>query len=251
MKCYFYNNCDYDPLSSQLTVPHSGALLAHLPLSVLDSFQDHSQNKTPEHCKAWGTPDGMGCEVGPAVESDSGSYWCQNHNQTSCSPPANIIVTENKVILHSPVFPVEEEERVTMRCYFKKEAFDDPSSDFSAYFFRNNTLVGEFPKGEMVLESVAEKDEGLYRCEHKTYGSSLKSFLYVKPKVALQVLVTTTSAPHVPKEKPLHRILISLGLFLLYTVIFCISVSIYCKCTRARAELKQQESEMVSLRTIN
>ncbi|KAK7909598.1 hypothetical protein WMY93_014282 [Mugilogobius chulae] len=199
-------------------------------------FRTTVNKKTPERCEAWGKPqsDGMGCKVGPTMESDSGSYWCQNHNQTSCSPPANIIVTENKVIVHSPVFPVEEEERCLL--------------------LQNNTLVGEFPKGEMVLESVAEADEGPYRCEHRTYGSSLESFLDVKPKVALQLLVTPThtptTAPLELKEKFLHRIQISvnsLSLFLLSTVIFCISISIYCKCSRARAGLKQQESQMVSL----
>ncbi|KAK7909589.1 hypothetical protein WMY93_014273 [Mugilogobius chulae] len=200
---------------------------------------------TPESCgDPWGTPQDAGCKVGPAMGSDSGLYRCQN-NQSQCSPAVNITVSKEKVVLQSPPFPSAEGDKVTLKCLFRNRNHEKPTSDFRASFFRNSDFVGQFPGGEMVLEHVYKEHEGLYHCEHPTKAKSLQSLLSVKEKDA-----PVTPAPHESKEKLLHRILISLGLFLLYTVILCISISIYCKCARARAEQKQpkQQSELVSLR---
>ncbi|KAK7909580.1 hypothetical protein WMY93_014264 [Mugilogobius chulae] len=194
---------------------------------------------SPTSCtKPWGTPRGKSCVVDKLLSHDSGEYWCQKVKE--CSPKVNITIKEKGVILESPLFPVKEGENVTLKCSHKKT--EKPTK-----FFKDGLFLDDVPGSEVVLKDVTKADQGLYSCGN-TKDMSPQSFLHVKAKDASQVL--PTSAPHEPKENPLHRILISLGLFLLYTVILCISISIYCKCTRARAELKQQESEMVSLRTI-
>ncbi|KAK7909591.1 hypothetical protein WMY93_014275 [Mugilogobius chulae] len=182
---------------------------------------------TPESCGGtWGQPQDAGCTVGPTIGSDSGLYRCQN-NQSQCSPAANITVIKEKVVLQSPPFPSAEGDKVTLKCLFRNQNHEKPTSDFNASFFRNGDFVGQFPGGEMVLEHVYKEHQGLYQCEHpKEANKSMESPLSVKEKGA-----PLPSPPPEPKEK-LHRILISLGLFLLYTVIFCISISIYCKCTR-------------------
>ncbi|KAJ0039372.1 hypothetical protein NL108_016440 [Boleophthalmus pectinirostris] len=207
---------------------------------------------SPESCALpWGIPEGQSCEVNKLLPTDSGQYWCQAQDQkTECSPAVNISVMEKGVILEIPSLPVKEKEHVTLRCSYKDAEFADPTSNFNASFFLNGSFLGWFPGGQMVLSSVTQNQhQGLYHCMHPNKVQSLQSLLIVKPNDAPSSSVPPTSPPW-PKEIPLFRLLCFLALVVLYTFILGISISIYCKWTRARAKQKQQESERVSLRRI-
>ncbi|KAJ0006199.1 hypothetical protein NQD34_013472 [Periophthalmus magnuspinnatus] len=131
---------------------------------------------TPEKCGgSWGVLEEGGCKEGPLLVSDSGLYWCQNHDQTQCSPAANITVSKEKLILKSPLFPVKEGEQITLTCSFKETRSAVATSNFNTSFFLNGDFKGEFPGGQMVLSSVTREHEGLYHCEHPTKARSLQS----------------------------------------------------------------------------
>ncbi|KAJ0055702.1 hypothetical protein NL108_009643 [Boleophthalmus pectinirostris] len=220
-------------------------------------FRQTRFKPTPEKCGgSWGSHKGMNCKVDPTLISDTGLYWCQNqHNQTKRSSAANITISKEKLILESPLFPVKEGQQVTLRCSFKNSKFDDPTSNFNASFFLNGSFLGWFPGGQMVLSSVTQNQhQGLYHCMHPNQNQSLQSLLIVEPNDAPSSSVPSSSvqptSPPWPKEIPLFRLLCFLALVVLYTFILGISISIYCKWTRARAEQKQQESERVSLQRI-
>ncbi|CAL1589835.1 unnamed protein product [Knipowitschia caucasica] len=211
---------------------------------------------TPESCRApWGTPRGASCIVKTAMVSSSGQYWCQDP-ESQCTERVNITVSYSKVILRTPVFAVNEGKKVTLKCSYKASDADPARSDFNASFYRQGEFVGSSPGGEMVLEAVSPDDEGLYQCEHvMKHVRSPQSRLSVIRRVVPQPSVPPTPAlplttPSLrPKGFPLPRLLCSLGLFLLYTLIMCVAVATYCKWRRARAEQKQDYVN-VSLRTI-
>uniref|UniRef100_A0A8C6TJT3 Ig-like domain-containing protein n=1 Tax=Neogobius melanostomus TaxID=47308 RepID=A0A8C6TJT3_9GOBI len=182
-------------------------------------YRNTSFQPSPRPCAPpWGTPRQQSCLVDELRHTDSGLYWCQSKE---CRSEAVRITVSEPVILQSPFFPVKEGQDVTLSCSYRAEEQPKPTSDFEAAFFRNDTFLGRFPGGKMVLSSVSKAHEGMYKCERPSKGRSLESQLSRPSTIA-----PTTSPPQ-PKSVSLYRILIFVFLFILYTAILCIGLCIY------------------------
>ncbi|XP_078020398.1 Fc receptor-like protein 5 isoform X2 [Epinephelus lanceolatus] len=106
----------------------------------------------------WGKQTSNACIIKSAKTSDSGVYWCQSIYRDS-SNTVNITVTDQKVILQSPVLPVMEGDDVTLRCRTNK------SSDLPAVFEKDNSSIHYGLYGHMTIYHFSESHEGAYRCK--------------------------------------------------------------------------------------
>ncbi|XP_030286848.1 Fc receptor-like protein 5 isoform X4 [Sparus aurata] len=127
----------------------------------------------------WGFQQGSTCTINEAYSWNSGVYWCESTSGET-SPAANISVTENHVILESPVSPVMEGESVTLRCSTKSNSSDLRAS----IFMKDRNPVGAAITGEMTVSAVSKSDEGLYMCVITNVGASAESWLAVRERVA-------------------------------------------------------------------
>ena len=84
------------------------------------------------------------------------------------------------MILDSPVLPVMEGNKVTLRCRNKMA-----SSNLTADFYKDGLLVGSSSTGEMIIHSVSKSDEGLYKCLISDGGESPERWLAVRGKAIL------------------------------------------------------------------
>ncbi|XP_049923430.1 Fc receptor-like protein 5 isoform X4 [Epinephelus moara] len=106
----------------------------------------------------WGKQTPTACIIKSAKTSDSGVYWCQSKYRDS-SNTVNITVTDQKVILQSPVLPVMEGDDVTLRCRTNK------SSSLPAVFKKDNSSIHDGPHGHMTIYHFNESHEGAYSCK--------------------------------------------------------------------------------------
>ncbi|XP_070710465.1 low affinity immunoglobulin gamma Fc region receptor III-A-like [Pempheris klunzingeri] len=187
-------------------------------------------------CKfGWGIPGKSSCTIEDAYPSDTGVYWCESQ-QGEYSNYINITVTAGLVILESPVLPVTESDKVTLRCLYKENLHLKSMSDFNATFYRDDVFIGTEPAGTMILPAVTMNHKGFYKCEHPKRGMSDQSWLSVTDK-PLPSTPTPSSLPDMP------RLLCTLLLFILYTGILGICVYMYRKWSRARADEKRRVSD--------
>ncbi|XP_051237294.1 uncharacterized protein LOC127352711 isoform X2 [Dicentrarchus labrax] len=194
----------------------------------------NTSDSTSEVCEfGWAIPGESSCTIEDAYPTDRGVYWCESE-QREYSDSINITVTAGAVILESPALPVTVGDKVTLRCSYRKGDRDDPTSDFSATFYKDNVFQGT-EKGELILQSVSKSDEGFYECEYPGKGKSEQSWLAVRAR-ALPINVPTTPPP--PPHPPLlslPNLVCTILLFILYTAILIFCISIYRRWARARA----------------
>ncbi|XP_073330884.1 low affinity immunoglobulin gamma Fc region receptor II-like isoform X2 [Pagrus major] len=126
----------------------------------------------------WGSVQGSTCLINEAYSWNSGVYWCESTSGET-SPAANITVTENNVILESPVFPVTEGESVTLRCSTRSNSSDLRAS----VFMKDRSPVEAAITGQMTVPAVSKSDEGLYMCVINGVGASTESWLAVRERV--------------------------------------------------------------------
>ncbi|XP_067380471.1 sialoadhesin-like [Channa argus] len=140
----------------------------------------NTSTKTSQTCRGdFGDPQESSCILNDIYTIDSGLYWCESEDGNECSNTLNITVAAGAVILESPALPVTEGDEVTLRCSHKKRFDPQPTSDFSATFFKDGILIGIEAEGKMILPSVKKSDEGFYKCKHPTEGESAQTLLAV------------------------------------------------------------------------
>uniref|UniRef100_A0AAQ4QCF7 Ig-like domain-containing protein n=1 Tax=Gasterosteus aculeatus aculeatus TaxID=481459 RepID=A0AAQ4QCF7_GASAC len=87
----------------------------------------------------------------------SGVYWCES--ETQFSNAVNITIHSGDVILVSPVRPVTEGHSVTLGCKLRTE-----DVLYNVEFYKNDKLISNHTKGDLLISAVKESDEGFYKC---------------------------------------------------------------------------------------
>ncbi|XP_046873580.1 Fc receptor-like protein 5 isoform X2 [Hypomesus transpacificus] len=191
-----------------------------------------------EECPAdWGVATtGSPCSIQDTFPHDSGVYWCESGSGEH-SPSVNITVHEQGVILESPVFPVIEGQAVTLRCLYKDKEATKPSSNFTAAFYKDGSLVRTEAAGEMNIPAVSTSDAGLYKCSNSELGGSPESWLAVRaPPPAPAPLLS------------LPRLLCSILVTCPYLVVTALLLEM---CCRSRGETTRQSRRVCPGGTFN
>ncbi|XP_075307021.1 uncharacterized protein LOC142368716 [Odontesthes bonariensis] len=186
-----------------------------------------------EPCNAgWGMSNETSCTIVHAYPSDTGVYWCESE-QGECSNSLKITITDG-VILHSPALPVTEGDKVTLLCYYKEQHHSYATFNFSANFYKDVAFIGTQPLGNMTFSAVSTSDEGFYKCEYPAKGESPQALLAVRSKVRTQ--------PPLPMSLP--RLICTILLLVLYTVLLIVCVNVHRAWAKARAEAKRASDHL-------
>ncbi|XP_060951688.1 Fc receptor-like protein 5 [Limanda limanda] len=162
----------------------------------------NTSRDTRKECEEWGQPAASSCVIDFVVSSDSGVYWCES-TEGGASNYVNITVTDDPVILQSPVLPVDEGEDVTLICKTKTPPFN-----LSADFYKDGTFVRTTPTGHMTIQLVSKSDEGAYKCYIRGRGESPPAWISItgqevkvvlfEPSLTLLVIICiVVSSPYV------------------------------------------------------
>uniref|UniRef100_A0AAZ1XJH5 Ig-like domain-containing protein n=1 Tax=Oreochromis aureus TaxID=47969 RepID=A0AAZ1XJH5_OREAU len=108
-------------------------------------------------------------------ESDTGVYWCES-GSGEFSSAVNITVQNdgNGPILVSPVHPVTEGASVSLSCSLKTQKILS-----NVFFYHNDKLIQNDPRGELKISAVSKSDEGFYKCQYSGRESA-QSWMSVK-----------------------------------------------------------------------
>ncbi|XP_039883214.1 Fc receptor-like protein 5 isoform X1 [Simochromis diagramma] len=185
-------------------------------------------------CETWGQLNGSSCTIKGVYPSDSGVYWCESDSR-ECSNTINITVTTG-VILQGPAVPLTEGDSVTLNCSYKEKYAKESTSNFSAAFYRNGAVIEKTSEGRLSFIHVSKEHEGSYKCEHPTKGQSPEIWLEVRARAP-----STTAPP--PALMSLPRLAYTIFLFLLFTGILILCISVGKKFTQAETETKMKESD--------
>ncbi|CAI5660757.1 unnamed protein product [Oreochromis niloticus] len=220
-------------LLSHLTVSPSSSQLFEADFVSLSCEEDDSSagwtlrrntstDKRTECGDEWGKGPGYFCNMTVFPEWDTGVYWCESR-EGGISNMVNLTVTGGSVILQSPVLPVMEGDDVTLLC-----KTDTTSSNLTAAFYKDGSLIRKQPTGHMTIQHVSRSDEGLYKCDISGHGESPSSWITVTEKH-----ITTPS-----DSSLLHfviRLLFHLVMFCPYVISTLLMVSLYRK--RAKGKI--------------
>ncbi|XP_039465677.1 low affinity immunoglobulin gamma Fc region receptor II-like isoform X1 [Oreochromis aureus] len=117
---------------------------------------------------------GSTCNINTS-ESDTGVYWCES-GSGEFSSAVNITVQNdgNGPILVSPVHPVTEGASVSLSCSLKTQKILS-----NVFFYHNDKLIQNDPRGELNISAVSKSDEGFYKCQYSGRESA-QSWMSVK-----------------------------------------------------------------------
>ncbi|XP_062418692.1 uncharacterized protein LOC134129776 [Pungitius pungitius] len=117
-------------------------------------------------CSFWGKMTGSTCNIN--TRASSGVYWCES--ETQFSNAANITIHSGDVILVSPVRPVTEGHSVTLGCKLRTE-----NLLYDVDFYKNDKLVPNAVRGELLISAVTKSDEGFYKCRGRKSPRGLET----------------------------------------------------------------------------
>ncbi|KAM3590223.1 uncharacterized protein V6R79_006055 [Siganus canaliculatus] len=189
----------------------------------------------------FGISTGSSCTIEDAYPWDTGVYWCQSP-QNEVSDTVSITVKVSGLILEVPALPVMEGDNVTLRCSYREKGKEGSSSAFNAAFYQDQVFKGNEPAGVKTLSPVTKDHVGLYMCQHPTFGKSPESFLTV---TAVPLPVQSSPGPGPDPDSPvmtLPKLLCSVALFVLYTVILIICIYMYRKWARDNVDREEPAS---------
>uniref|UniRef100_A0AAQ4NSF2 Ig-like domain-containing protein n=1 Tax=Gasterosteus aculeatus aculeatus TaxID=481459 RepID=A0AAQ4NSF2_GASAC len=117
-------------------------------------------------CLKWGEMTGSTCNTD--TRASSGVYWCES--ETQFSNAANITIHRGDVILVSPVHPVTEGHSVTLGCKLRTE-----NLLYNVDFYKNDKLIPNPVRGELLISAVTKSDEGFYKCRGRKSPQGLET----------------------------------------------------------------------------
>ncbi|XP_077942707.1 uncharacterized protein LOC144386279 isoform X5 [Gasterosteus aculeatus] len=117
-------------------------------------------------CYYWGKMTGSTCNTD--TRASSGVYWCESVTQFSNA--ANITIHRGDVILVSPVHPVTEGHSVTLGCKLRTE-----NLLYNVDFYKNDKLIPNPVRGELLISAVTKSDEGFYKCRGRKSPQGLET----------------------------------------------------------------------------
>uniref|UniRef100_A0A668S5U9 Ig-like domain-containing protein n=1 Tax=Oreochromis aureus TaxID=47969 RepID=A0A668S5U9_OREAU len=117
---------------------------------------------------------GSTCNINTS-KSDTGVYWCES-GSGEFSSAVNITVQNdgNGPVLMSPVHPVTEGASVSLTCSLKTQKILS-----NVFFYHNDKLIQNDPRGELKISAVSKSDEGFYKCQYSGRESA-QSWMSVK-----------------------------------------------------------------------
>ncbi|XP_026018017.1 obscurin-like isoform X1 [Astatotilapia calliptera] len=121
---------------------------------------------------------GSTCDINTS-KSDTGVYWCES-GSGEFSSAVNITVQNdgNGPILVSPVHPVTEGASVSLSCSLRTQKILS-----NVFFYHNDKLIENDPRGELKISAVSKSDEGFYKCQYSGRESA-QSWMSVKVTVS-------------------------------------------------------------------
>uniref|UniRef100_A0A3B4GFH6 Ig-like domain-containing protein n=1 Tax=Pundamilia nyererei TaxID=303518 RepID=A0A3B4GFH6_9CICH len=104
---------------------------------------------------------GSTCDINTS-KSDTAVYWCES-GSGEFSSAVNITVQNdgNGPILVSPVHPVTEGASVSLSCSLRTQKILS-----NVFFYHNDKLIENDPRGELKISAVSKSDEGFYKCQY-------------------------------------------------------------------------------------
>ncbi|XP_072233024.1 basement membrane-specific heparan sulfate proteoglycan core protein-like [Leuresthes tenuis] len=124
------------------------------------------------HCSGWGKMNGSTCIV-QSLRHTRAVYWCESGS--AFSNAVNITAQTGDVILVTPAHPVREGDSVTLGCKLKKKELLS-----NVFFYKNEKLVQNDTREELIIAPVSESDEGFYKCQYSG-KESLQTWMAVNP----------------------------------------------------------------------
>ncbi|XP_069028215.1 Fc receptor-like protein 5 [Embiotoca jacksoni] len=108
------------------------------------------------YCSFWGTMKGSTCNV---HEFSTTVYWCESGS--AFSNAVNITGQRDDIILVSPVHPATEGSSVILDCKLRTENVLS-----NVIFYKNDKIIQNDPRGQMIISAVSTTDEGFYKCQY-------------------------------------------------------------------------------------
>ncbi|XP_076738228.1 uncharacterized protein LOC143416663 [Maylandia zebra] len=104
---------------------------------------------------------GSTCDINTS-KSDTAVYWCES-GSGEFSSVVNITVQNDGdgPILVSPVHPVTEGASVSLSCSLRTQKILS-----NVFFYHNDKLLQNDPRGELKISAVSKSDEGFYKCQY-------------------------------------------------------------------------------------
>uniref|UniRef100_A0A3P8PZ82 Ig-like domain-containing protein n=1 Tax=Astatotilapia calliptera TaxID=8154 RepID=A0A3P8PZ82_ASTCA len=118
-----------------------------------------------------------------ATESDSGGYSCRGRRDYFFSEWSDIITLTVQDWENCPVHPVTEGASVSLSCSLRTQKILS-----NVFFYHNDKLIENDPRGELKISAVSKSDEGFYKCQYSGRESA-QSWMSVKGEASFLFLL--------------------------------------------------------------